>query len=97
MLSDIPFAGPISEVRVARIDGKFHINPTRSALLNADINIIVAATHDNVVMVEGEANECAEHEMVEAIKVGHEAIKPQIAAQLELAKKFVLLTYLREP
>lgn len=87
-LSDIPFAGPISEVRVARIDGKFHVNPSRTDLLRADINIIVAATHDNVVMVEGEANECQEHEMVEAIKVGHEAIKPQIAAQLELAKKF---------
>ncbi len=87
-LSDIPFAGPISEVRVARIDGQFHINPTRSNLEKADINIIVAATKDNVVMVEGEANECQESEMVDAIRVGHEAIKTQIDAQLELAKKF---------
>lgn len=87
-LSDIPFAGPISEVRVARIDGKFCINPTKTALEKADINIIVAATKDNVVMVEGEANECQESEMVEAIRFGHEAIKPQIEAQLELARKF---------
>lgn len=86
-LSDIPFAGPISEVRVAKIDGEYHINPSKTDLERAEINIIVAATMDNVVMVEGEANECSEKDMVEAIKVGHAAIKPQIEAQLELARK----------
>lgn len=86
-LSDIPFAGPISEVRVAKIDGTYQINPTKTDLERAEINIIVAATMDNVVMVEGEANECSEKDMVEAIKVGHAAIKPQIEAQLELARK----------
>ena len=86
-LSDIPFAGPISEVRVAKIDGTYHINPSKTDLERAEINIIVAATKDNVVMVEGEANECSEKDMVEAIKVGHAAIKPQIEAQLELARK----------
>lgn len=86
-VSDIPFAGPISEVRVARIKDKYVVNPYRSDLENADIDIIVAASLDNVVMVEGEAKECSEHALVEAIKVGHEAIKVQCKAQLELAEK----------
>jgi polyribonucleotide nucleotidyltransferase len=86
-VSDIPFAGPISEVRVARIDGEFKVNPSRSEVEAADIEIIVAATMENVMMVEGEANEVSEKELVEAIKVGHEAIKTQIQAQLELAEK----------
>ncbi|MCB0571463.1 MAG: polyribonucleotide nucleotidyltransferase [Phaeodactylibacter sp.] len=86
-VSDIPFAGPISEVRVALINGEYHINPNKSALEEAELDIIVAATLDNVVMVEGEARECSEKALVEAIKAGHEAIKVQCNAQLELAKK----------
>lgn len=86
-VSDIPFDGPISEVRVARINGKFIVNPFKSDLENADLDIIVAATLDNVMMVEGEANECQEADLIEAIKIGHEAIKTQCHAQLELAKK----------
>lgn len=86
-VSDIPFGGPISEVRVALIDGQYVVNPNKSALEEAELDIIVAATLDNVVMVEGEASECSERELVEAIKAGHEAIKVQCHAQLELAKK----------
>ena len=85
-VSDIPFGGPISEVRVARIDEEYKINPNRSELENADLDIIVAATMDNVMMVEGEAKECSENALVEAIKVGHEAIKVQCQAQLKLAE-----------
>ncbi len=84
--SDIPFSGPISEVRVAQIDGELQINPTRSELKKATLDIIVAASLENVMMVEGEANECSEQELVEAIRFGHEAIKVQCNAQLELAK-----------
>lgn len=86
-ISDIPFAGPISEVRVARIDGEFVINPGRTACANADIDLIVAADMKNIMMVEGEANECQEHELVEAIRVAHEAIKVQCQAQLDLQQK----------
>ncbi len=86
-VSNIPFAGPISEVRVARINGEYVINPNRTALADAEIEIIVAATMDNVVMVEGEAKECQEKHLVEAIRAGHEAIKVQIQAQLDLAQK----------
>ncbi len=86
-VSDIPFAGPISEVRVARIDGEYVINPNKSALEEADLEIIVAATMDNVMMVEGEAKECSEKALIEAIQAGHEAIKVQCKAQLELAEK----------
>lgn len=86
-VSSIPFAGPISEVRVARINGRFIVNPFRSDLENADLDIIVAATVDNVMMVEGEGNEIEESVLVEAIKIGHEAIKVQCKAQLELAEK----------
>lgn len=71
---------------MARIDGNFVINPSKSALAGADLDIIVAATVRDVMMVEGEAKECSEHDLVEAIKVGHEAVKVQIAAQLELAR-----------
>jgi polyribonucleotide nucleotidyltransferase len=85
-VSDIPFNGPISEVRVARIDGAFKINPSRSELAKADINIIVGATMQDVTMVEGEANECDEKDLVAAIKVGHEAVKVQIQALLTLEK-----------
>jgi polyribonucleotide nucleotidyltransferase len=84
-VSDIPFAGPISEVRVARINGEFKVNPVRSEMENADMDIIVAATMQDVMMVEGEAKECSESDLVEAIKIGHEAIKIQCEAQLALA------------
>lgn len=86
-VSDIPFNGPISEVRVARIDGKFVINPTRTQLATADMEILVAASEHDVNMVEGEMKECSEADMLAAIKVAHEAIKIQVKAQLELAKK----------
>ena len=71
-VSDIPFNGPISEVRVARINGAFVINPTFKQLEKADIDIMVGATIDNIMMVEGEMNEVSEEEMIDAIKFGHE-------------------------
>jgi polyribonucleotide nucleotidyltransferase len=86
-ISDIPFNGPISECRVARIDGSFMINPSSEQLENADIDLMVGASADSVAMVEGEMSEVSEAEMIEAIKIGHEAIKVQCAAQLELAAK----------
>jgi len=85
-VSDIPFNGPISEVRVARIDGKFVINPTFTELEKADMDIIVAATYDNIMMVEGEMKEASEAELLEAMKVAHEAIKVHCKAQIELAE-----------
>ena len=84
-VSDIPFAGPISEVRVARINGEFKINPSIPELQDADIDLMVAATIDNINMVEGEMKEVSEADMLEAVKVAHEAIKDQCNAQLELA------------
>ena len=84
-VSDIPFNGPISEVRVARVDGQFIINPTFEELKRADIELMVGATLDNIMMVEGEMQEVQEAEMLEAIKVAHEAIKIQCQAQLELS------------
>ncbi len=86
-VSDIPFNGPISEVRVGRINGELKINPTFSDLENADINIMVGATKDNILMVEGEMKEVSEVEMVDAIKFAHKAIKIQCKAQLELAEE----------
>jgi len=86
-VSDIPFAGPISEVRVAKIDGELKINPGRTELAKASLDIIMAATMDDVMMVEGEGDEIQEAELVEAIKFGHEAIKVQCQAQLDLAQK----------
>ncbi len=86
-VSDIPFAGPISEVRVARINGEFVINPGKSVLENADIELLVGATMSDVTMVEGEAKECSEKDLVEAIKVAHDAIKVQIQTQIDLAQK----------
>jgi polyribonucleotide nucleotidyltransferase len=85
-VSDLPFEGPISEVRVARIDGVFKINPSRTEIASADLNIIVGATMSDVTMVEGEAKECSEKDLVEAIKFGHQVIKTQIEAQLVLRK-----------
>ncbi len=86
-LADIPWQGPISECRVARINGEFVVNPNKGAMANADLNVIVAADLNNIMMVEGEAEECSESELVAAIKVGHEAIKVQCNAQLALAQK----------
>ena len=84
-VSDIPFNGPISEVRVAKIDGELVINPTVSALEKASLEFIVAGSAQDIVMVEGEAKEISEEEMVEAIAFAHEAIKKQVAGQIELA------------
>ncbi len=86
-VSDIPFAGPLSEVRVAKIDEDYVVNPGKADLEKASLDIIVAATAENIMMVEGEADECSEEELIEAMKVGHEAIKVQCAAQLALAQK----------
>ena len=86
-VSDIPFNGPISEVRVARIEGKLVINPPFSQLKKADLDIIVGATKDNILMVEGEMNETSEADMLEAIRYAHEAIKKQCAVQMELMKE----------
>ena len=83
-VSDIPFNGPISEVRVSRVDGEIVINPTAEELERADIDIMVGATLDNIMMVEGEMDEVQESEMLDAIRAAHEAIKVQCQAQLEL-------------
>lgn len=83
--SDIPFNGPVSEVRVARIDGKLVINPKYSELHNADIDIMVAATADNIMMVEGEMKEVDEQSMIDALMFAHENIKIACKAQLDLA------------
>ena len=97
-VSDVPFHGPISEVRVARINGKLTINPTFKEVEEADIDMIVGATYDNILMVEGELKEVSEADMLEAIKFAHEAIKPQCLAQMELAKELgvVKRTYCHE-
>ena len=86
-VSDIPFHGPISEVRVGRIDGKLKINPTPSELERADIDIMVGATYDNIGMVEGEMKEVSEADMLEALKFAHEEIKKHCKAQMELAEQ----------
>ena len=86
-VSDIPFGGPISEVRVARIDGEYVINPTFSQMKDADLDIMVGGTIDNILMVEGEMNEVSEEVMLGAIKAAHEAIKEQCAVQIELSKE----------
>lgn len=85
-VSDIPFLGPISEVRVARVDGKLLINPTNDQKEKADLDFIVAASLDNILMVEGEAKEIGEDEMLEAMKFAHEAIKTQCQLQIELTQ-----------
>lgn len=86
-VSDIPIKEIISEVRVARIDGQFVVNPTRSELPKADMDFIIAATEKNLMMVEGESQECSEEDLVQALGVAHEAIKIQIAAQQALRAK----------
>jgi polyribonucleotide nucleotidyltransferase len=83
-VSDVPFSGPISEVRVGRVDGKLVLNPTISQLAVADMDIVVAATHDSIVMVEGEMKEVSEEDMLAAIKVAHDAIRLQVAVIKEL-------------
>ncbi len=87
-LSDIPFETPISEVRVSRIDGEFIVNPSFEQLAASDIDMVIGASADSVMMVEGEMDEISEEEMIEAIKVAHEAIKVQCAAQVKLAEAF---------
>jgi polyribonucleotide nucleotidyltransferase len=87
-LSDLPFSTLISEVRVARVDGKFVINPSRAQLELSDIDMMIGASKDSIAMVEGEMKEISEAEMVEAIKFAHEAIKLQIAAQERLVEAF---------
>jgi len=83
-VSDIPFQGPISEVRVARIEGEYKVNPLKSELEKADLNIIVAATEENIMMVEGEFEEVAEADLLEALKIAHDNIKLHCQAQKEL-------------
>ena len=85
-VSDIPFNGPISEVRVARINGEFVIDPTFEQLEKADLELMVGATYDNIMMVEGEMKEVSEQVLLEALKAAHAAIKVQCEAQVELAK-----------
>ena len=85
-VSDIPFNGPISEVRVARIDGEFVINPTFEQLERADMELMVGATYDNIMMVEGEMDEVSETDLLNALKAAHDAIKEQCKVQLELAE-----------
>jgi polyribonucleotide nucleotidyltransferase len=86
-VSDVPFNGPMSEVRVARIDKKFVVNPTATQLKEADIDLMVGATYDNILMVEGEMKEVSEEEMLEALKIAHDAIKLHCKAQMEFAQE----------
>lgn len=85
-VSDIPFQGPISEVRVARVDGAFIVNPTLEQKNRADIDLMVGASIENILMVEGEMKEVSEDDMLEALKVAHEAIKEQCKLQIELTQ-----------
>ncbi|WP_153800001.1 polyribonucleotide nucleotidyltransferase [Foetidibacter luteolus] len=86
-VSDIPIKEIISEVRIARVDGNFIVNPKRSELAKADLEFIIAATEKNLMMVEGEAKECSEEDLVKALEIAHEAIRVQIKAQAELRDK----------
>ncbi|MBR1593844.1 MAG: polyribonucleotide nucleotidyltransferase [Alloprevotella sp.] len=97
--SDIPFDGPISEVRVARINGEYVVDPTYQQLANADMDIMVGATEENIMMVEGEMKEVPESALLQALKVAHEAIKPMCRLQKELMKELgtdVKRTYCHE-
>ena len=85
--SDIPFEAPISEVRVARVNGEYVINPTFPQMKEADMDLMVAATEDNIMMVEGEMKEVSEQDLLGALKAAHEAIKPMCRMQVELAKE----------
>ena len=86
-VSDIPFNGPISEVRVARVDGEWVIDPTFDQIAKSDIELMVGATYDNIMMVEGELDEASEAELLEALKVAHEEIKKQCKVVMELEKE----------
>ncbi len=86
-VSDIPFEGPISEVRVARVNGEYVVDPTFAQLENADMDIMVGATEENIMMVEGEMKEVSEQDLLQALKVAHEAIKPMCRLQKELEKE----------
>jgi len=86
-VSDVPFDGPMSEVRVARINKKFVVNPTATQLKEADMDLMVGATYENILMVEGEMKEVSEEEMLEALKTAHEAIKVHCKAQMEFAQE----------
>ena len=86
-VSDIPFDGPISEVRVARIDGQFVIDPTFEQLERADMELMVGATYDNIMMVEGEMDEVSEADLLAALRAAHDAIRVQCKAQMELAEE----------
>ena len=86
-VSDIPFHGPISEVRVVKVEGEYKINPTPAEIAEASLDLIVAADMENIMMVEGEAKEAQEEEMIEALNAAHEAIKVQCQAQIELAQE----------
>src|SRR5690606_14800732 len=83
-VSDVPIQEIISEVRVARVNGEFIINPYRTQLKEADMDFIIAATHDNIMMVEGESKECQEADVVKALELAHEAIRAQIKLQADL-------------
>src|SRR5262249_2663626 len=83
-VSDIPIKEIISEVRVIKVDGQFKVNPTRSELEKAEMDFIIAATDKNLMMVEGEATECSEADLVKALEIAHNAIRIQVKAQEEL-------------
>src|SRR3954468_20217730 len=83
-VSTVPIQEVISEVRVSRIDGKFKVNPTRAEMEKSDLDFIIAATEKNIMMVEGEAKECSEEDLLQALQLAHEAIRIQISAQQEL-------------
>ena len=85
--SDIPIEAPISEVRVARINGEYVVDPTYEQMKSADMDIMVGATEDNIMMVEGEMDEVSEQDLLQALKVAHEAIKPQCRLQMQLYKE----------
>jgi polyribonucleotide nucleotidyltransferase len=86
-VSDIPVKEIISEVRIARVNGQFLVNPTRSELAQSDLEFIIAATEKNLMMVEGEAKECSEADLIKALEIAHDAIRIQIKAQAELRAK----------
>ncbi len=91
-VSDIPIKEIISEVRIARVDGKFVVNPSRTELAQADLEFMIAATEKNLMMVEGEAKECSEADLVKALQVAHDAIRTQIKAQADLRTKVGITT-----
>lgn len=91
-VSDVPIKEIISEVRIGRVDGQFVVNPSRAELAKADMDFIIAATEKNLMMVEGEGQECSEEDLVKALQVAHDAIRIQIAAQQELRNKVGVTT-----